>query len=101
MIRFFFSADNSHGFQVIELTPPQNMLFPVETLHGDPSIRPIMLSEGNLLPNDESPEIALFYVPSKDQWYKELLVDTDGSVYPVENSDLLFFANQKLSLIHI
>ncbi len=96
--KIFFASGSSHGFQIEELTPPQNMLFPVDTAHGDSSISPIILGEGNLLPNDENPEIALFYVPSKDQWYKEFLVDTDGSAYPVENSDLLFFADQKWQL---
>ena len=56
------------------------------------------MSDGNLLPCEDNPEIALFYVPSKDQWYKEFLIDTDGSAYPVANSDLLFFADQKWQL---
>jgi pSer/pThr/pTyr-binding forkhead associated (FHA) protein len=96
--KIFFASGKSYGFKIEDLTPPQNMLFPIEPLHGNSSNTPIMLSEGNLLPCEDNPEIALFYVPSKDQWYKEFIIDTDGSAYPVENSDLLFFANQKWQL---
>ncbi len=95
--KIFFASGNSHGFQIEDLTPPQNMLFPVGSLTAN-SIAPIVLTEGNLLPRDDNPEIALFYVPSKDQWYKEFLVDTDGSAYPVENCDLLYFSDQKWQL---
>ena len=89
--KIFFASGESHGFLVKDLAPPQNMLLPV----GDQADKsPIILADGNLLPSEENPEIALFYVPSKDQWYKEFLVDADGSAYPVMNADLLFFAQQ-------
>jgi len=93
--KIFFASGESHGFSVEDLSPPQNMLLPIAQ-QGDQS--PIILADGNLLPSEQNPEIALFYVPSKDQWYKEFLVDTDGSAYPVVNSDLLFFDNQKWQL---
>ncbi|MBU2872010.1 FHA domain-containing protein [Colwellia sp. E2M01] len=96
--QIFFASGESHGFVIEDLSPPQNMLLPVEQIGMQTPVSPILLSDGNLLPSDEKPEIALFYVPSKDQWYKEFLVDTDGSAYPVENADLLFFNNQKWQL---
>ncbi len=95
--KIFFASGESHGFSIEDLSPPQNMLLPVDQLEGQ-NRAPIVLSDGNLLPSEDNPEIALFYVPSKDQWYKEFLIDTDGSAYPVANSDLLFFADQKWQL---
>jgi hypothetical protein len=95
--KIFFASGESHGFSIEDLSPPQNMLLPVEQIDGE-NRSPIVLSDGNLLPSEDNPEIALFYVPSKDQWYKEFLIDTDGSAYPVANSDLLFFGDQKWQL---
>jgi pSer/pThr/pTyr-binding forkhead associated (FHA) protein len=96
--KIFFASGESHGFAIQDLNPPQNMLLPIGQ-NGEPvSDSPIILSDGNLLPSEDRPEIALFYVPSKDQWYKEFLIDTDGSAYPVASSDLLFFNNQKWQL---
>lgn len=87
----FFSSPNGHAFLLKDLHPPQNMLLPLEP---SASADPIILADGNMLPTEEKPEIALFYVPSKDQWYKELLLDADGTAHPVDNEELLFFDNQ-------
>lgn len=94
----YFASDQSHGFTIKDLEPPQNMLLPIGQAGEETTASPIILSDGNILPSEQNPEIALFYVPSKDQWYKEFLVDTDGSAYPVYHSDLLFFADQKWQL---
>ena len=94
----FFASGESHGFCIQDLSPPQNMLLPIGQTGEQVSSSPIILSDGNILPSEDAPEVALFYVPSKDQWYKEFLVDADGSAYPVENSDLLLFNNQKWQL---
>jgi hypothetical protein len=91
----FFASGESHGFTIKDLSPPQNMLLPIGQQGEAITESPIVLSDCNLLPSEQKPEIALFYVQSKDQWYKEFLVDTDGSAYPVANSDQLFFANQR------
>ncbi|MCP4985129.1 MAG: FHA domain-containing protein [Colwellia sp.] len=96
--KVFFASGESHGFSIEDLSPPQNMLLPINQAGEQTTQSPIILSDGNLLPCEKNPEIALFYVPSKDQWYKEFLVDADGSAYPVANSDLLFFDNQKWQL---
>jgi len=96
--KVFFASGESHGISIEDLNPPQNMLMPLDQSGKPAAQSPIILSDGNLLPSEQNPEIALFYVPSKDQWYKEFLVDTDGSAFPVADSDLLFFADQKWQL---
>lgn len=96
--KIFFASGESHCFAIQNLSPPQNMLLAIGQNGEQVTALPIILADGNLLPNEDNPEIALFYVPSKDQWYKELLIDTDGSAYPVANSDLLYFNHQKWQL---
>lgn len=93
--KIFFAAPNSHGFIIEDLTPPQNMLLPVERLSTDAPVEPIFLSDGNMLPSEEDTEVALFYVPSKDQWYREFMHDSDGSAHPVDNGDYIYFSHQK------
>jgi hypothetical protein len=51
-----------------------------------------------LLPSEQSPEIALFYAASKNQWYKEPLNDPEGKVYPVTNGEKLRFSHQDWQL---
>lgn len=104
--RMFFGSAENHAFQIQDLSPPQNMLLAVAQptniavntlptkLCSQTTVRPIILADCNLLPSESQPEITLFYVASKDQWYKEFLDDADGRAYPVANLDLLTFANQ-------
>ena len=87
----FLATAKSHCFTVQDISPPQNMLFCTDE-------KPIVLTENNILPSDKQPEIALFYVQSKDQWYKEFLDDASGSAYPVANLDVLQFNNQSWQL---
>lgn len=106
----FFGSADALGFRVQDLNPPQNMLLAAEqstskaaeTLankNNQQAIEcPIILSDYNLLPSVQQPEIALFYVASKDQWYKEFMDDADGRAFPVANFDLLTFANQSWQL---
>jgi len=87
----FLAKAQKHGFMVKDIAPPQNML-----LCGDED--PIVLNDYNLLPSKQQPEIALFYVPSKDQWYKEFMDDASGTAYSVANLDFLQFNNQNWQL---
>ena len=96
--KIYFAKAKVHGFIVQELTPPQNMLFTVEQPLTNSVQPPIVLKDYNLLPSEQAPEIALFYVHSKNQWYKEHLDDEAGVAYLLTNLDLLYFANQNWQL---
>jgi len=87
----FLTKVESHGFMVKDIAPPQNML-----LYTDED--PIFLTDYNILPSKQQPEIALFYVPSKDQWYKEFMDDATGKAFPVTNLDLVLFNNKNWQL---
>jgi pSer/pThr/pTyr-binding forkhead associated (FHA) protein len=94
----FFGQANAHGLLVKDLTRPENMLLAVESSGDTLADSPIILSDFNILPSEEQAEIALFYVHSKGQWYKEHLIDSDGGAYPIANSDKLFFDNKSWQL---
>ncbi|NQZ86649.1 MAG: FHA domain-containing protein [Colwellia sp.] len=96
--KIYFAKAEEHGFIIKELTPPQNMLFSVEATNNDALQKPIILKDYNLLPSENTPEIALFYVHSKNQWYKEYIDDEAGVAYLVTDLDLLNFANQNWQL---
>jgi hypothetical protein len=94
----YFAKAKEHGFIIQDLTAPQNMLLAAEHSLNSNTECSIAITDYNLLPSEESPEIALFYVQSKNQWYKEHLDDVDCVAYPVANLDLLCFNNQNWQL---
>jgi len=87
----FLAKAESHQFVVNNIAPPANMLFCNDE-------EPIVLDDYNIFPSEDKPEIALFYVPSKDQWYKEFMDDASGRAYAVANFDFLTFNNQNWQL---
>lgn len=89
-----FAQQGSHGLIVQDLSPPENMLLAMNQSGISVIDNPIVLSDNNLLPNEQNPEIALFYVQSKNQWYKEFINDAEGRAYPVANLDTLHFADR-------
>jgi len=93
-----FAKANAHCFTVQDLTRPQNMLFATSQTKKQSTFSPIILTDDNLLPSEEAPEISLFYVQSKNQWYKEHLDDADGVAYPVADLDILNFSENSWQL---
>jgi hypothetical protein len=94
----FFGQATAHAIAVQNLTQPQNMLLAVEQSTEPTEELPIILSDINILPSEKQAEVALFYVQSKNEWYKEYLADSDGCAYPVANDELLHFANKSWQL---
>jgi len=94
----FFGKADSHGILVKDLARPENMLLSTEPLDDLLTDRAIILTDFNILPSEKKPELALFYVHSKKQWYKEYLTDTDGGAYPIADSEQLFFDNKSWQL---
>lgn len=89
-----FASSEANGLKVADLSPPENMLLALDE-HSNPTTQaPIILEDYNLLPSDTQPEMALFYVQCKGQWYKEFLDDASGRAYPVNNQDIICFNEQ-------
>ena len=59
---------NDPAFSVIDLTPPADMLWPLEQNQVP---QPIVLNRYNLLPDEQTPELALFI--QDNQWHQEPL----------------------------
>lgn len=87
-----FADQTDPGFTVINLTPPVDMLWPLEQ---DLSItEPIYLSRYHLLPDTEQPELALFFDEQSQQWYQEPLHQQNEIEAPeLNDGDLVQFGN--------
>lgn len=96
--KVFFAQSDINGFIVENINPPQNLLIATDIKSAQTDIQPIVLTDYNLLPSESQPEVALFYVQSKNQWYKEFIDDADGRAYLVANLELLNFDNQNWQL---
>jgi hypothetical protein len=60
------------GFQVLDLTPPADMLWPVNCADLN-STQPVYLARYHLLPDNQTPEIALFFNEQYQAWYAEAI----------------------------
>jgi pSer/pThr/pTyr-binding forkhead associated (FHA) protein len=78
-----FAKLSDAGFQVTNLTPPSDMLWPLEPTPEIPldptatktniqaNIQPIYLTQYHLLPDANAPELAIYYDEQDQQWYLE------------------------------
>ena len=74
----YIAEQSDPGFKVIDLTPPADMLWPLDAAGTDTAInigsqpvQPIYLERYHLLPDAQLPELALYYVEQDQQWYLE------------------------------
>ncbi len=72
-----FAKITDPGFQATDLTPPADMLWPIQAvqafgpLPSDHAIKPIYLAPYHLLPDTLAPEVAIYYDEQNQQWYLE------------------------------
>lgn len=90
------------GFNVIDLTPPADLLWPIHTgsvcTGADITlvkVEPVYLSHYHLLPDPQTPELAIYYDEQHQQWYTEATNDQHEQLtQPVYPGDTLQFNNQ-------
>ncbi len=70
-----FAKLTDAGFQVMDLTPPADMLWPLDLTHIEGIIQPLYLTHYHLLPDAHLPELALYYDEQDQQWYLETIND--------------------------
>jgi pSer/pThr/pTyr-binding forkhead associated (FHA) protein len=90
-----FAEPNDPGFTVLDLTAPADMLWPLDTTNLP---HPIMLNRYHLLPNEQAPELALFF--QDQQWHLEPLIQhQEQTSHKLQSGDLVQFNNSHWQLI--
>jgi hypothetical protein len=77
------------GFTVKDLSPPCDMLWPVDQSQGQ--LQPIPLSRYHLLPDTQQPEIALYFDEPTQCWNLEALNRQDSQPRKITDGDRLVF----------
>lgn len=87
-----FAEQTDPGFRVINLAPPADMLWPLTA--SPQQVEPIYLSRYHLLPNNDQPELAIYYHEPTLQWYQEALHQQSEHQAPeLNDGDLVQFGN--------
>lgn len=86
---------NDPAFKVIDLSPPVDMLWPLEHQQVP---QPVALSRYHLLPDEQNPELTLFL--QDQQWYIEpLSAHNEQAIRPVHNNERVEFNHRQWQLI--
>ena len=87
---FHLAKLSDAGFRIIDLTPPTDMLWPLETRLLKAGVQPIYLSRYHLLPDPQTPELAVYWDEPSQQWHSETLVaDAESHSRALEDGDLI------------
>lgn len=84
-----FAEPRDPGFKILDLTPPCDMLWPLD--QSLDQLKPIPLSHYHLLPNPNYPQLALFFDESTQLWYSERLNQEQEPHQKISHGDLLEF----------
>jgi hypothetical protein len=77
------------GFKVMELRAPGDMLWPLISPHQ--SHAPIYLSRYHLLPEEDAPELAIYFDEQAQQWYREAIAE-ENEAQPLNDGDLVQYS---------
>jgi pSer/pThr/pTyr-binding forkhead associated (FHA) protein len=84
-----FAELGDPGFKVIDLSPPADLLWPLDTPTGEPPLV-INLSRYHLLPDGIAPELAIYFDEQSQQWQLETLTAAqEHQTHPLNNGDLV------------
>ena len=94
--KIHFAEPGDPGFVVIDLTPPCDMLWPLD----QSQLNPIPLSQYHLLPDANHPELALFFDESTQLWYSETL-NQGQEQQKILDGDQLEFAGGRWQFVQV
>lgn len=80
------AAQHDPGFKVMDLSPPGDMLWPLNRSLTETS--PFYLTGYHLLPDGDAPELALYYDEGAQQWYCEP-IESQGEARALQDGDLV------------
>jgi len=86
----YFAGDKSCSFLVEDLSPPNDLLLPCDNDEGV-FLDAIELNHYLILPNEESPEIAVYFNQQNSQWYQENLNQKDSQPKVINNKNIIEF----------
>ena len=94
-----FVEMNDPGFKVIDLTPPTDLLWPVDATAAE-NVQPVYLSRYHLLPDAQAPQLAIYFGDEEQQWFME---NINGQVeqerIAIKHGDYVNFNNQRWKFI--
>ena len=94
-----FAELSDPAFKVIDLSPPADMLWPLETPAGTQP-QPIYLTRYHLLPDAYNPELALYFEEQHQEWQIETLNEQQEHLtYAVKNGELVQLGNAPWQLM--
>lgn len=89
-----FAKLSDPGFEIIDLTPPTDMLWPLETQQLAKENLPIYLSRYHLLPDSQTPELAVYLDEETQTWHTETVTaHMEQSSRVLEDGDVLHINN--------
>lgn len=93
----YLAEHSDPGFRVIDLAPPADMLWPLNT--GE-TFTPVVLTRYHLLPDTAAPELALYFNDRDQQWYMESVSSSEEShTQAIHHGSRLSFSNTEWQFI--
>lgn len=87
------------GFKVVDISPPADMLWPLEIPAGTKP-QPIYLTRYHLLPDTNAPELAVFFDEQNQEWQLETLnAQHEHHSHELRDGDLLQLGNAHWQLM--
>lgn len=84
------------GFLIRDLSPPSVMLWPLNI--AEDQANPLNLVRYHLLPDNQTPEMAIYLDDSDQEWYLEF-INTENQRQPLRQGDQIEFGNTQWQFI--
>lgn len=97
--KFHLAELSDHGYKIIDLSPPADMLWP-QKIHSGTQPEPIYLTRYHLLPDNNLPELAIFFDEHSQQWHLERLnAQQEHQVSALGEGDLIQLGDKQWRLM--
>jgi hypothetical protein len=98
---FHLAELSDPGFKILDIAPPADMLWPLEIAAGEQP-QPIYLSRYHLLPDANTPELAIYFDDASQQWHMETLNANQEHIAQVlKDGNLIQLGDTRWRLIRV
>lgn len=99
--KFHLAELNDPGFTIVDIAPPADMLWPLEIPKGEQP-QPVYLSRYHLLPDANTPELAIYFDDASQQWHVETLTaNNEHTAHEINEGDAIQVGEQRWKLIRV